>query len=102
MVYACFVAKKSKMAFTRFGGQFQVEKSMVGRLDNSGAGQKGGGHSDFIYRVFFFKGMLPLGKSTQHFLFAASSRMKSCYMVKIAGVRSDETNGVCVYHSHKM
>ena len=29
----------SEMAFTRFGGQFQVEKSMVGRLDNSGAGE---------------------------------------------------------------
>jgi len=38
MVYACFVAKMSKMAFTRFGGQFQFEKSMLGRLDNSGAG----------------------------------------------------------------
>ena len=38
MVYACFVAKMSKMAFTRFGGQFQLEKSMLGRLDNSGAG----------------------------------------------------------------
>ena len=37
-VYACFVAKMSDMAFSRFGGQFQVEKSMVGRLDNSGAG----------------------------------------------------------------
>ena len=41
MVYACFVAKMSKMAFTRFGGQFQFEKSMLGRLDNSGAGQGG-------------------------------------------------------------
>ena len=40
MVYACFVAKMSKMAFTRFGGQFQFEKSMLGRLDNSGAGYK--------------------------------------------------------------
>ena len=30
----------SEMAFTRFSGQFQVEKSMVGRLDNSGAGFK--------------------------------------------------------------
>ena len=38
MVYACFVAKMSKMAFTRFGGQFQFEKLMLGRLDNSGAG----------------------------------------------------------------
>ena len=38
MVYACFVAKMSKMAFTRFGGQFQFEKSMLGRLDNLGAG----------------------------------------------------------------
>ena len=38
MVYACFVAKMSKMAFTRSGGQFQFEKSMLGRLDNSGAG----------------------------------------------------------------
>ena len=38
MVYACFVAKMSKMAFMRFGGQFQFEKSMLGRLDNSGAG----------------------------------------------------------------
>ena len=37
-IYACFVAKMSEMAFTRFGGQFQVEKSMVGRLDNSGIG----------------------------------------------------------------
>ena len=37
-VYACFVAKMLEMAFTRFGGHFQVEKSMVGRLDNSGAG----------------------------------------------------------------
>ena len=41
MVYACFVAKMSKMAFTRFGGQFQFEKSMLGRLDNSGAGLMG-------------------------------------------------------------
>jgi len=30
------------MAFTRFGGQFQFEKSMLGRLDNSGAGGGGG------------------------------------------------------------
>ena len=43
MVYACFVAKMSKMAFTRFGGQFQFEKSMLGRLDNSGAGGDGEG-----------------------------------------------------------
>ena len=27
----------SKIAFTRFGGQVQFEKLMVGRLDNSGA-----------------------------------------------------------------
>ena len=37
MVYACFDPKLSE-AFTRFGGQFQVEKLMVGRLDNLGAG----------------------------------------------------------------
>ena len=41
MVYVCFVAKMSEMAFTRFGGQFQFEKSMLGRLDNSGAGLPG-------------------------------------------------------------
>ena len=40
IVYACFVANMSKMAFTCFGGQFQFEKSMLGRLDNSGAGVK--------------------------------------------------------------
>ena len=32
MVYACFVAKMSKMAFTRFGGQFQFEKSNGGQV----------------------------------------------------------------------
>ena len=31
-VYACFVAKMSKMAFTRFGGQFQFEKSNGGQV----------------------------------------------------------------------
>ena len=36
MVYACFVAKMSKMAFTRFGGQFQFEKSMLGRFGLGG------------------------------------------------------------------
>ena len=41
MVYTCFVAKMLKMAFTRFGGQFQFEKSMLGRLDNLGAGVSG-------------------------------------------------------------
>ena len=47
MVYACFVAKMSKMAFTRFGGQFQFEKSMLGRLDNSGAGAQTMDHFNF-------------------------------------------------------
>ena len=46
MVYACFVAKMSKMAFTRFGGQFQFEKSNGGQVrqfwgrDDNQANQK--------------------------------------------------------------
>ena len=39
--YAFFVAKMSKMTFTRFGGQVQLDTSMVGRLDISGAGPDG-------------------------------------------------------------
>ena len=33
-----FCRKNVEIAFTSFGGQVQFEKSMVGRLDNLGAG----------------------------------------------------------------
>ena len=43
MVYACFVAKMSKMAFSRFGGQFQFEKSNGGQVRQFwGRGAMGG------------------------------------------------------------
>ena len=36
-VISCFVGKMSKITITSFGGQVQLDKSMVGRLDDSGA-----------------------------------------------------------------
>ena len=59
MVYACFVAKMSKMAFTRFGGQFQFEKSMLGRLDNSGAGETPGSIKTQMRKLVPFESRLP-------------------------------------------